>query len=62
MKKFVVRSSKFRHVFGCGPRSPLLRESTLESCPPLLNGLGGVPREQKMLKGNLTRVMYHQVY
>ena len=24
--------------------------------------LGGVPREQKMLKGHLPRVMYHQVY
>jgi len=24
--------------------------------------LGGVPREQKMLKGHLTRVIYHQVY
>ena len=27
-----------------------------------LNGLGGVPREQKMLKGHLPRVIYHQVY
>jgi len=24
--------------------------------------LGGVPREQEMLKGHLPRVMYHQVY
>jgi len=24
--------------------------------------LGGVPREQKMLKGHLPRVMHHQVY
>ena len=24
--------------------------------------LGGVPQEQKMLKGNLPRGMYHQVY
>jgi hypothetical protein len=24
--------------------------------------LGGVPREQKMLKENLSRVTYHQVY
>ena len=24
--------------------------------------LGGVPREQKMLKGHLPRVIYHQVY
>ena len=24
--------------------------------------LGGAPREQKMLKGHLYRVMYHQVY
>jgi len=23
---------------------------------------GGVPREQKMLKGHLPRVIYHQVY
>ena len=30
----------------------------------LANGeaLGGVPREQRMLKGHLPRVMYHQVY
>jgi len=27
-----------------------------------LNGLGGVPREQKMLKGHLPRVIYRQVY
>ena len=26
------------------------------------SGLGGVPREQKMLKGYLPRVIYHQVY
>jgi len=26
------------------------------------DSLGGVPREQKMLKGHLPRVMYHQVY
>ena len=25
-------------------------------------GSGGVPREQKMLKGHLPRVIYHQVY
>ena len=25
------------------------------------SGLGGVPREQKMLKGHLPRVIYHQV-
>ena len=24
--------------------------------------MGGVPRDQKMLKGHLPRVMYHQVY
>jgi len=24
--------------------------------------LGGVPREQKMLRGHLPRVIYHQVY
>ena len=24
--------------------------------------IGGVPREQKMLKGHLPRVIYHQVY
>jgi len=24
--------------------------------------VGGVPREQKMLKGHLPRVIYHQVY
>ena len=26
------------------------------------SGLGGVPREQKMLKGPLPRVIYYQVY
>ena len=26
------------------------------------SSLGGVPREQKMLKGHLPRVIYHQVY
>ena len=26
------------------------------------SSLGGVPREQKMLKGHLPRVMYYQVY
>jgi len=31
--------------------------------PPMIDsGLGGVPREQTMLKGHLPRVMYHQVY
>ena len=29
---------------------------------PGLTSLGGVPQEQKMLKGRLPRVMYHQVY
>jgi len=28
----------------------------------LRTSLGGVPREQKMLKGHLPRVIYHQVY
>ena len=27
-----------------------------------LESLGGVPRVQKMLKGHLPRVMYHQAY
>jgi len=27
-----------------------------------LEDMGGVPREQKMLKGHLPRVIYHQVY
>ena len=27
-----------------------------------IGALGGVPREQKMLKGHLPRVIYHQVY
>ena len=27
-----------------------------------LNGLGEVPREQKILKGHLPRVVYHQIY
>ena len=26
------------------------------------SGLGGVPREQKILKGHLPRVLYHPVY
>ena len=26
------------------------------------SGLGGVPREQKMLKGHLPRVIYHRIY
>ena len=26
------------------------------------SGLGGVPREQMMLKGHLPRVIHHQVY
>jgi len=31
--------------------------------PPLTDsGLGGKPRQQKMLKGHLPRVIYHQVY
>ena len=28
----------------------------------MTDSLGGVPREQKMLKGHLPRVIYHQVY
>jgi len=28
----------------------------------LIHYIGGVPREQKMLKGHLPRVIYHQVY
>ena len=32
-----------------------------DSCYPLW-ALGGVPREQKKLKGHLPRVIYHQVY
>ena len=27
-----------------------------------VDDMGGVPREQKMLKGYLPRVIYHQVY
>ena len=30
--------------------------------PSLDDGLGGVPLEQKMLKGHLPRVMFHRVY
>ena len=40
-----------RHLFA---RDDRLREGTL--------ALGGVPREQKMLKGHLPRVIYHQIY
>ena len=29
---------------------------------PVVDSPGGVPREQKMLKGHLPRVIYHQVY
>ena len=28
----------------------------------MIDLLGGVPREQKMFKGHLPRVIYHQVY
>jgi len=28
---------------------------------PVIDSLGGVPREQKMLKGHLPRVMYHSI-
>jgi len=28
----------------------------------MIDSLGGVPREQKMLKGHLPRVIYHQLY
>ena len=30
--------------------------------PPAKNKLGWLPREQKILKGHLPRVIYHQVY
>ena len=32
------------------------------SLAEVLVGVGGVPREQKMLEGHLLRVIYHQVY
>jgi len=37
------------------------RRSTLNDAR-LRVGSGGVPREQKMLKGHLPRVIYHEVY
>ena len=33
-----------------------------EEVPVIDSGLGGVPREQKKLKGHLPRVIYHQIY
>jgi len=40
-----------------------ITHQTLRSAIPRDVGLflGGVPREQKMLKGHLTRVIYHQI-
>jgi len=38
------------------------RVRALPTTPASDTALGGVPREQKMLKGHLPRVMYHQVY
>jgi len=41
-----------------GPTSARVIDSGLVGS----TGLGSVPREQKMLKGNLPRVIYHQAY
>jgi len=48
----------------CGTQeSPTTNYCTrFSSGPASKAGLGGVPREQKMLKGHLPRVIYHQVY
>ena len=38
------------------------RGSVLEVFEMIDPGLVGVPREQKMIKGHLPRVIYHRVY
>ena len=49
--------------------SRLLADFFAEVCLPLIDSglvgstdLGGVPREQKMLKGHLPKVIYHRMY
>jgi len=58
-----------KHVISCQQTfkkshfasSGLQRRKISRQLPPLHTSLRGVPREQKMLKGHLSRVMYHQV-
>ena len=51
---------------GCGEESGGAIDRDLGLCVGVIDtrgtSLGGVPREQKMLKGHLPRVIYHQVY
>jgi len=42
----------------CSDWSPVIDSGLVGST----DSLGGVPREQKILKGHLPRVRYHQVY
>ena len=52
-------STGYREQFGTGIGSfTSICIGNGHVCP----GVGGVPREQKMLKGHLPRVIYHQVY
>jgi len=46
-------------LLGAGPEAPA-EEHLLDDGDRLR--VGWVPREQKMLKGHLPRVIYHQVY
>jgi hypothetical protein len=41
---------------------PALSQGTQTQLKPPILGVGGVPREQKMLQGHLPRVIHHQVY
>ena len=42
--------------------APALIHHIYRGMSPITFSLGGVQREQKMLKGHLSRVIYHQVY
>jgi hypothetical protein len=48
------------HGYGFQPRS--CPEIRAKRATIAAHSLGGLPREQKMLKGHLPRVIYHQVY
>ena len=49
-------------LVGVSATVPQLRERQCLCAEGDCPVLGGVPREQKMLKGHLPRVIYHQVY
>ena len=53
---FVYHSTLGLRALGGAARFGVLKDSGLGST------VGGVPREQKMLKGHLPRVIYHKVY